>query len=94
MSISTRKYVLIAPKMKKKILTEPHLSPRFSGSLNPIECKKKREHEIGDAYQKDFSTFMSKTAFFISELPQNFKITFLVNKISIFFKTNLSKILN
>ena len=46
-----------------------------------IECKKKRDYEIGDGCQKYFSTFMLKTAFFISKLPQIFKITFFVNKI-------------
>ena len=67
--------------MKKKKLTKPRLHPGFPGSLDPIECKKKREHEISDGCQKDFATFMSKTMFFVSELPQIFKITFLVNKI-------------
>ena len=33
-----------------------------------------------DRCQKDFSTLMSKNAFFISELPKIFKITFFVNK--------------
>ena len=67
--------------MKKKKITRPRLPPWFSGSLDPTEFKKKRKHEIGDGCQKDFATFMSKTVFFVSELPQIFKITFLVNKI-------------
>ena len=44
-------------------------------------AKKKCEHEIGDGWQKYFATCMSKTVFFVYELPQIFKITFLVNKI-------------
>ena len=66
------------PKNEKK---KNHEAATTTMLFGPYRMQKKREHGIGDGCQKDFATFMSKTVFFVSELPQIFKITFLVNKI-------------